>query len=640
MPNQEAKILLDVKMPGSTSFTLTDFYGVERLSSLFEYQLTLVTTSRTVNFETMMGNAVTVSMHVGSEKRTFSGIIGQFEQDDTPFNPLRVETVYRAMLYPSFWLLRFSGQCRAFQNESAIAIIQSVFTDHKLPHINKVQTAGKRSRDFCVQYNETDFDFVSRLMEEEGIFYYFEQMQTGHELVLADAPSVYASCPNAASASFHDSAVYEPLLGVVVSCFIKQRLGPNKMTLGSYNYLTPETPLSATAFGKTGTEGRDITQYKQIYEEKSQGESLAKVRLEEMEFPKKMVEGTSTNAFFLAGYKFDLKEHPRTDANISYAFYEVKHEAHLAPETSEHFYSNTFQAFSSSVPFRPPLITPKPRIYGTQTAKVTGKQGEEIYTDDYGRIKVKFRWDPSKKTDDSTSCWIRVGEECSGKGWGTLFTPRVGMEVIVSFIDGDPDNPIVIGSVYNGENKPPYLPKDKEIWTIKDHSSPNGTGFNEIRLKAKTGEEEVYVHAEKDFNIDIKHDLTMKVEEGMHSLNIIKGNYIIELGEGNITITCKSGNVTLKAKDVEMDCSGKFTVNAHAIALTAKTTLSLNGETGFSAETGGSSKISAGAASELTAGGSVKVSGGGSAELSGGASTKVSAGGITSITGALVKLNG
>lgn len=392
--------------------------------------------------------------------------------------------------------------------------------------------------------------------------------------------------------------------------------------------------------------------YQQIYGEKSEGEVIAKMRLEGLEFPRQMVEGMSLNPFFLAGYKFELKDHPRTDANRSYAFYEVIHKADWAPEEEEMLYSNQFQAFPSTGAFRPPLLTPKPRIYGTQTAKVTGKKDEEIYTDDYGRIKVKFRWDPSQKEDDTTSGWIRVGEECSGKGWGTLFTPRVGMEVIVSFIDGDPDNPIVIGSVYNGENKPPYLPTEKEMWTIQDQSTPKGTGSNKFRFNSKLGKEEVYIHAEKDFKVDVKNDLTEKItnhhtitiDEKDGSLKILKGNYIIDVLKGNITITCPTGNVNFKAKNMTITCDDTFKVEAKKIDMTAMTTMNIKGTTGFRAETNGKAELSGtsaevkGTASAELKGATVKVKGTASAKISaaivdvdGTASAKISA--------AIVRLN-
>ncbi len=569
MPNKNKKVFMSVKIHGGPAFTLIQFHGIERLSSLFEYQLTLLSPSRTAPFEKILGKLATVSITAGDKTRTFTGMIGHFEQEGTPFNLPKahpsydLETVYRATLYPAFWLLKFSGQCRSFQHQSAHTIIKKVFKDHKLPHEDKVHKHGKRVRDFCVQYNETDFDFVSRLMEEEGIFYFFDQTPEGHRLVLGDAPSAHKACPHEPSASFDDRQGQDPFLLTVTSCFIKKQLGTSAVNRLSFNYLTPKTPLKAHAAEKPmhGT----LTTYKEIYKTKSEGEALAKIQLEELECPKTIVKGTSTNPFFLAGYKFKLKDHPRHDANIEYTLYEIIHEAHLSPEEPESLYTNHFEAFPAHTPFRPAALTPKPRIYGTQTAKVTGKMGEEIETDKYGRIKVRFHWDPSKE-EKPTSCWIRVATTVAGQGWGTVFTPRVGMEVVVSFIDGDPDNPLVIGSVYNGDHLPPYLPKNDTKSTLKSKTF-KGAGNNEFWIEDKKGKEEIYWHAQKDLNIAV---------EANSSLKITKGNHLIEIKEGNMTVTCKKGNATFTVTgNMSITCTQNFSVKAKTITLTSDSSAEL-----------------------------------------------------------------
>src|SRR3990167_6261783 len=407
MPEEGAKVFLDISVPGGYSFKLNDFQGVERLSSLFEYTVIMTAQSRDVDFDTLMRQSATVSLTVGSEKRTFNGIIGHFEQQATPFVPLNMRNVYRAVLYPKVWLLTFSGQCQIFQNKSALTIIQQILDDNGIPYTNRVSSAGRQAREFCVQYNETYFNFISRLMEEEGIFYYFEQNEEGHKIVLADFSETSPPCPNAISVSFHDSAIHEPFMMTVSSCFIHQHIVPSTNTLISYNYLSPQNRLKGTASGPTDAEGGDITNYREVFTEQTIGDTLTQVKLQSEDAHQKRVEGVSLVPFFLPGYSF------------------------------------TFKA---------PQVTPPPRIYGTQTAKVTGKQGEEIYTEEYGRIKVKFHWDSSEQEDESTSCWIRVATLWSGQKWGTLFTPRVGQEVVVSFLDGNPDKPLVIGTVYNGEN--------------------------------------------------------------------------------------------------------------------------------------------------------------------------------------------
>jgi len=666
----DAKVFLDVKMPGSTSFLIAHFQGTERLSSLFEYNLMLFAESREVDFSTLMGQSATVSVSVGSEKRTYNGIIGRFEQEGTPFQPLTASTTYRAILYPKLWLLTMSGQCRIFQNKSTIDIIKSVLDETQIIYSNQVTACGQDLLDFCVQYDETDFNFISRLMEREGIFYFFQQDQETHKLVLADSPSAHVPCPNAATASFQDSALEDQMMLKVGSCFITQRLVLQNDTLKSYNYLTPQTALKSLATGNSDAGGGSITRYRQIFDQQSRGDALAKIQLQSEELPQKMVEGVSTVPFFLAGYKFTLQKHPRDDANKDYVLYETIHEAYLEPEgQTEHIYKNSYRAFSATIPFKAPQLTPKPHIYGTQTAKVTGKEGEEIYTEEYGRIKVKFHWDPSDKEDDSTSCWIRVATLWAGKAWGSLFTPRIGQEVVVSFIDGNPDYPLVVGSVYNGDHKPPYLPDEPTKSTIKSQTSKaegeGAVGYNEFRFEDKKDSEEIYIHAQKDFNIKIENDQSitlvggsrtvalqaqgggeggeggggqgndsLTLTNGNKSLTIDQGNYTVTLSNGNISITCLQGNVVFDVTgNMTVQCSGDFSVNAGGSA-----TITAGGD--ISCTGGGEATFTGGGDANFAGGGAATFSAGGNASLSAGAAIEISATAAVSVEGLTISLNG
>jgi len=688
MPNNQPRIFLNVKMPGETPFTLTTFHGREKISTLFEYTLIITAQSREVSFDSLMGEAATVSLRIGSQEQTYNGIIGQFEQDDTPFAPLDAPTVYRATLYPNLWLLTFSGQCRIFQNKSALDIIKSVLDEHHISYADQVGSAGRASREFCVQYNETDFNFISRLMEAEGIFYFFLQEEAGHRLVLADSAEAHPFCAHASSVSFHDAADADQVLVAVSSCFIRQRIVSENNTLKSYNYLTPQTALKALSAGRADAKGGDITRYAEVYDTQSRGDALSKVQIQAMEAPQKMVEGISTVPFFLAGHKYGLKGHPREDANITYVLDEVVHEAHL----EKHLYRNRYTAFPASVAYRPPQKTPKPHIYGTQTAKVTGKPEEEIYTEEYGRIKVKFHWDPSDRNDETTSCWIRVATLWAGKTWGTLFTPRIGHEVVVSFIDGDPDKPIVVGSVYNGDNKPPYLPSTPTKSTLKSQTSKKegveSPGFNEFRFEDKKGSEEIYIHAQKDFKVDIQNNYdisivggnrtivlkseaekeeerageqsndSLKLINGNKSLQIIKGNYSIQLDEGNITVKCAKGNVSFDVDgNVSFKCTGNFGVDAAKaisfkagemikaeagtdVSVTAGAALTMKAGADVSVTAGAAATMKAGADFAVTAGAAASVTGGGDASVEGGGALSLTGGGTASLKGATVEVAG
>lgn len=659
MAPKKAKIFLSVKAPGSTPFILNSFRGVERLSDLFEYTLLMTAKSKEVSFDTMIGKDATVSIEAGTTTRTFNGIIGHFEQVDTPFKPLDMWTTYRATLYPKLWLLTFSGQCRIFQNKSAIEIIKKVLEESKVPFTNQVRKSGTKARDYCVQYNETNFNFICRLMEEEGIFYFFQQDKTGHKLILADSLSSHPACPNAPTAGFHDSAAVDQFMMKVSSCFISQRIVTGSDTLKSYNYLTPHTALKANATGDRRAGGGNLTSYHEIYGKQSLGDELVKVRLQAEEFPQKRVEGVSTVPFFIAGYKFKLEKHPRKDANIQYTLYEVIHEAQRGSDDPEEpLYKNTYTAFPATIQFRPPQITPKPRIYSTQTARVTGKKNEEIYTEEYGRIKVKFHWDPSTKNDETTSCWIRVATLWAGKKWGSVFTPRIGHEVVVSFIDGDPDKPLVVGSVYNGDNKPPYLPSNPTKSTIRSLSTKKGEGFNEFRFEDKKYSEEIYIHAQKDFKMDIQnnHDITivggnrnillkaasekherrtgtrshdiLKLNDGNKKLQIMKGNYLITLWDGNIKVKCLSGDVDFDViGDISFKCTGKFSVDAlQAISMKTLTSFTAEALLDSTVKAGGSATIEALLNTTVKAGVSATMEAVASATVEAGASLTLQAG--------------
>ncbi|MBX9786466.1 MAG: type VI secretion system tip protein VgrG [Alphaproteobacteria bacterium] len=686
MADSAENIFLNVTAPGDYAFQLNFFQGVERLSSLFEYTLIMTAQSNDIDFNTLMGQSVTVSLTLGSEQRTFNGIVGFFEQQATPFEPLNMWNVYRAVLYPQVWLLTFSAHCQIFQNMSTVAIIEQILNNNSIPFNNNVVSAGMTQREFCVQYNETDFAFISRLMEEVGIFYYFQQSEGGHTLVLADSSQTSSSCDNAATVSFMDSAPpHEPFMMTVSSCSITQRIVPSSNALISYNYLTPQTPLQGSASGPDDAGGGNLTSYREVFGEQTLGDTLTTVKLQSEDAPQKRVKGVSYVPFFLAGYSFTLENHPRTDANINYVLYEVIHEARIVEGKGHPIYNNQFQAFPSTETFNAPQITPRPSIYSTQTAVVTGQQGTDIYTEQYGRIKIKFHWDSSPQDDDTTSCWIRVATLWAGQNWGTLFTPRVGQEVVVSFIDGDPDNPLVIGTVYNGENTPPYLPDDPTKSTIKSQTSPSQgeatPGYNEFRFEDKQYSEEVYIHAQKDFNIDIQNDqnitlvggsraitLQAQAEEneenqgenqgndsltlnnGNKSLEIIKGNYSIQLNEGNITVTCSQGDVSFNITgNVTYTCSGSFNVSADGginlksgaeIALTSTSDTTVDAGEAVSISSGGAMSLKSGAEASLTSASDTSVDAGGAVNISGGGAVDIKATASVDVTGMTILLNG
>ncbi len=414
-------------------------------------------------------------------------------------------------------------------------------------------------------------NFISRLLEEEGIFYYFDHDGSGHKMVFRDKSETLAACPKQATASysFSDEGWLRDDDGVRTLDRVEQ-VHTSQVSLQDYSFEKPSFDLSVSLKGP-GKE--EVYDYPGKYTEKSDGDAYARLRLEERETEAFLVRGTGRCRAFRPGYRFTLKDHFRADTNQDYVLTSVTHEAldstYRSSDLKPHEYSNSFLAIPKSVPFRPARRSAKPVVRGSQTALVTGKTGEEIWVDNYGRIKVQFPWDREGKKDEKSSCWIRVAQIWAGKNWGWVTLPRVGQEVIVDFIEGDPDRPIVTGRVYNADQMPPYtLPGNQTQSGIKTRSTKNGSteNYNEIQFEDLKGSEKITVHAEKDMDTTVEHDdsqtvqnnrtitvsgthtetitksTTIKITEGNHSLTIDQGNQSVTLDQGNQTIKLSMGN--------------------------------------------------------------------------------------------------
>lgn len=495
---------------GPDVLLLQGFDGTEAISRLFNFHLDLLSLDSSIAYDDIVGKNVTLTLKLDSgEERYFNGFISRFAQGigDATF------THYRAELVPWLWFLTLTSDCRIFQNMAVPDIIEKIFADLGFTDYRNELHGSFEPRVYCVQYRETDFNFVSRLMEEEGIFYFFEHEQGKHTLVLANSPNAHRPCPGQEQARYHPNvdAVLEEY--VVNHWEVQKEMRPGQYALTDYNFEMPGTSLAANVSGNGEYEVYD---YPGEYAQKARGDALVKIRLEEEETPGIVVRGSGTCRAFASGYRFDLFNHYRDDMNRAYVLTSV---AHSAKETSysagsaggQAAYFNNFTCIPHAVPFRPSRITPKPIVQGPQTAVVVGPAGEEIWVDQYSRVKVQFHWDREGQKDEKSSCWIRVSQNWAGKQWGIIFIPRIGQEVIVDFLEGDPDRPIITGRVYNAEQMPPYeLPADQTKSTIKTRSSKGGTpdNFNEIRFEDKKGEEQLFIHAEKNQDIEVENDET------------------------------------------------------------------------------------------------------------------------------------
>lgn len=566
---------LSVTTPlGADELVLTGMHGEEGVSSLFYFDLEMISGDAGLDFSQVVGKSATVSLNLGeSAQRYVNGVVTRFVQTggDVDF------ATYRAELRPWLWWLTLRTDSRIFQAKTSPEIIKGVFSNLGFTDFKDQMTGAYTAREYCVQYQESAFDFISRLMEEDGIFYFFEHQDGKHTLVLADDSGAITDCPNRASARFRPETSTQDDLDIVFRWSLEEQAVPAKYSADDFNFETPSTELLASQESSSGR--MEVYEYPGGYTAKSGGDGKAKIRLQELQHPGRSVRGDSYCRAFVPGYKFKLTEHFRTDMNDTYVLRRVAHAA------THDLYSNTFDAYPLTVPFRPPRVTPKARVMGAQTATVVGKSGEEIWTDQYGRVKVQFHWDQLGKKDENSSCWVRVAQGWAGQGWGSLFLPRIGQEVIVSFLEGDPDRPIITGCVYNAEKTVPYtLPDQQTKSTIKSNSSKGGGGSNEIRFEDKKDSEEIFVHAQKDMTIKvendrkkdvlhdeintIKNDRTTTIQEGNEKLVVSKGDRTVQVATGKETYEVKgeravtvTGNETHANKaDYTQKVTGNYTL--------------------------------------------------------------------------------
>lgn len=553
---QEEPISLKITSPlGDNALIMRTFEGTEGLSEPFFFNAYVASTNTAVAFESLMSQPVTVTIDMQGQERFFNGIVGEMIQQQTPSEAEESATYYRLILYPKFWLLRHKSNCAIYQNQSVMEIVSELLGQYQVMFENQTSERGQSPREYCVQYNETYFDFISRLLEEEGIYYYFKHDAGSHTMILADSPAGHQPCPGIDVATlFHDKSD-EPFLNVVTRCEILQNVISNSFTQSDYNFTTASNKITGQAKGAVGA-GENALYYfpgDTDHEDKPNSgvvQGYSEVRVEaEGTFEKRII-GGSTIPAFCAGFKFTLDSHPRQSANIGYVLYQVHHHYNIEKnvEGTRPKYKNTFRAIPDMTTYRPEKKTPIPKI-DPQTALVVGPAGEEIYTDEYGRIKVQFVWDQVGQNNENSSCWLRVRQSWSGNNWGFLFIPRIGMEVIVEFFEGRAHRPFVTGTLYNSNNMPPYLPDRPSKSTIKSNSTKGGDGYNELRFEDFKGEEQIYLHAQKDWDTLVIETRTTRIQKGTDWK-------WIEEGDRDVTIMGNPGAVAKTTPAGEEQAAG------------------------------------------------------------------------------------
>jgi type VI secretion system secreted protein VgrG len=495
---------------GKDVLLLSSFAGQESLSQLFHYQLDLFSQDTSIKAKDIVGKAVTWSVHgVHSEPRFFCGMVSRFVAAGPR---TRDKRAYRAEVVPWLWFLTRTANCRIFQNKSVPQIIESIFKELGFASYQFKLTGSYKPRDYCVQYRETAFKFISRLMEFEGIFYYFHHEQGKHTVVLGDSKTAFEKCDEDEVEYFSGTLARNS-----INAWEHQYLfGSGKLAHTDYNFETPETKLltnTQTVVDLPGITKYEVFDYPGGYMQSPAGSASVKIRMQEEEAGHDTVAASSTCCTFTPGGTFKLTARECPDEEDTYVITSVQHSGtnpSYQPGSAGSSYQNTFTCMPASVPYRPARVTPRPIVQGVQTAVVVGPGGSEIYTDKYGRVKVQFYWDREGKSNENSSCWIRVSENWAGKNWGVVFNPRIGQEVIVDFLEGDPDRPLITGRVYNAMQMPPYPPGNNTMSTLKTRSSPGGgaANFNEVRFEDKAGAEQLFIHAERNQDIEVEKDET------------------------------------------------------------------------------------------------------------------------------------
>lgn len=554
----------------SDKLLVAGFSGTEGVSRLFSFTVELLSEDDSLDLTKLIGTKVTLRIATADGgSRVWNGYVSQVAQGWKG----TVYAAYQLTIVPWLWFLTNHVDSRIFQGRTAVEIIREVFEKAGFADFT-INVHGKlAAREMCVQYQERTFDFVSRLMEEEGIFYFFKHSNGRHELILANTPDAHKPCPGKSGFHHRSTAGGVELEDTIKSWSLSHQFVPSGVSLTDFNPLTPTVRLRVTEEGDNPFE---LHQHPGLFKDKTEGKRFAEIRQQELQAQGTIAKGEGGCRAFASGFRFQLLEHLRPDLNGDKGWYvltEVRHRAHQpgklpfletpVDEIKDPIYHNEFFAIPYETPFRPQRKTPVPVIKGCQTAIVVGPSKEaEVETDDLGRVKVRFHWDRWSPDEGNSSCWIRVSQPWAGKDWGGLSIPRIDQEVIVEFLDGNPDRPIITGRVYNTHQRPPFsLPAGAANMGFKSKSIRGG-GYNEISINDTDGNEGITMHAQYNMSTVVKHDQTNTVKNnrtevidvdesitvGHNRTEKVRGNEKVEIGK-NQDLNVK-GNRTEKTDGV------------------------------------------------------------------------------------------
>lgn len=645
--------LPDAASPGRCRFL--GMRGTEALGRLFEFHIRFSSDKPAIDPLKMLGDMVALAMETADGTRHFHAYITAFEFRGPIELPLTVnaEAVpqfeYAIVARPWLWFLTRSADCRVFQTLKVPEIIDKIF--EKYPGLVKKQLDGEYLPwEYCVQYRETDFNFVSRLMEQEGVFYYFEHDENEHHLVLVDlhGPTTetkhrIAYVPGARAGRMEKECVYE--------WCVAHEVQPGAYAIKDFDFKKPSSPrLSVVKRPFKHEQGNlEVFDYPGEFDSSGEGDTYVRVRLDELRAQFETVRARCNLRTLAAGDVFELSNPEQAGAagKTKFLVTEAAFDLSSGLESEAHgpSYRCDFTCIRAAEQFRPRRLTPKPIVQGPQTATVVGPSGEEIYTEEHGRIKVRFHWDRHSKDETESSCWIRVSQPWAGKGWGGVSIPRIDQEVIVEFLEGDPDRPIVTGRVYNGEQTPPFpLPAGAVISGLKSNTH-KGRGYNELSMDDTAGKEKVTIHGQYDMATTVEHDQTTTVHNnrtdaidvddsetvGSNQTLDVGSNQTISIGANRSESVGGTETITITGHRTETVNGGETVTvtggRSHTVNGVQTTTISL-----AEVHSVGAGRMhNVGAAEAVTVGGAQMVNVGGAQMVSVGGVQRVNVGSLQSV---------
>ncbi|VXB37881.1 VgrG protein [Pseudomonas sp. 8BK] len=526
-----------------------EFSGREAISQPYRFEVELISENAELDLQSLLHQRAFLAFT--PDDLGIHGLIYQVAQAESGKRLTR----YKLSIVPQLSYLALRTNQRIFQHLTVPEIVATVLQEHGIVEGGYQFLLGPTvypTRDYCVQYDESDLHFIQRLCEEEGIHYHFQHSSQGHVLTFGDDQTAFGKLGQP-TAYLQDNGMTadEP---VIKRFAVRLETRTSRITRRDYDFEQPRLLMEAAFKEDRDPEAKPLPDledydYPGRFVDRTRGKHLSQRNLERHRADYRLAEGRGDQPKLLSGHFLEISDHPRQDYNDLWLLHEVIHQGKQPQvleesvtshtEASDGFqqgYRNHFIAAPWDVPFRPPLAHPKPRVLGSQTAVVTGPAGEEIHCDEYGRIKVQFFWDREGQADDTTSCWLRVASSWAGDAYGGIAIPRIGMEVLVTFLEGDPDQPLVTGCLYHAEHVVPYdLPANKTRTVFKTLSTPGGGGYNELRIEDKKGAEQIYLHAQRDWDENIEHDQKIRVGNERH--DTVEANSYTELqAEEHLTV--------------------------------------------------------------------------------------------------------